>query len=519
MPRQLPLHPLGLALSPALTLYASNPETMRPAELVLPLAVWLVGVIGFGLLVWLWLRDVDAAAVVASVAALLTGGFGSARRLATSALGHAPGDVALGLLVVGWALAIGLAALALRRRPAAAASLKAPFNVVAAVMVLLPLGTAILRPALGPPALALPERERAALAQRDLYLVVLDGAGRGDVLGSRFGIDPATLTAPLEQLGFEVVPHARANYMRTLPALAALLNFEELDPAALADASSPAAALAGRIEQGRLLPLLARDGYAAYLVPAGFGTVDRLPGAARVAPASPGADGREALLDMTPLPVVFDALGVFDRAETQRERVRVWLEALRAPASRPGPKLVFAHLLAPHPPFVFGATGEPVLRGSEHAYDGSHFYLHSTPAVYRRGYAGQVTFLSRAVPPVLADILEEGREAPVVIVLGDHGPGLGLAHDSLERSDLEERFGVLLAAYLPPDLPRPDLPAGATPVDVLRIVLAHYWGYDLPEWPGRSYFNVESEPLGFVDVTERLGRGGGSQARPSPPRL
>ena len=33
---------------------------------------------------------------------------------------------------------------------------------------------------------------------------------------------------------------------------------------------------------------------------------------------------------MTPLPGVFDALGVFDRAETQRERVRFWLEALRA---------------------------------------------------------------------------------------------------------------------------------------------------------------------------------------------
>ena len=93
MPRQLPLHPLGLALSPALTLYASNPEAIRPVELVAPLAIWLVGVVGFGLLVWLWLRDVGASAVLASVAALLTGGFGSARRLATSVLGHAPGDL------------------------------------------------------------------------------------------------------------------------------------------------------------------------------------------------------------------------------------------------------------------------------------------------------------------------------------------------------------------------------------------------------------------------------------------
>ena len=514
MARQLPLHPLGLALSPALTLYASNPEAIRPVELVAPLAIWLVGVVGFGLLVWLWLRDVGASAVLASVAALLTGGFGSARRLATSVLGHAPGDLALAVLALCWALAIGLAALALRRRPAAAASLHAPFNVVAAVMVLLPIGTAILSPVVGPSPLVLPERARPALAQRDLYLVVLDGAGRGDVLASRFGIDARTLTAPLEQLGFEVVPRGRANYMRTLPALAALLNFAELDPVALGTASDPSAALASRIEQGRLLPLLAREGYAAYLVPAGFGTVDRLPGAARVAPAPPGADGREALLDMTPLPVLFDALGVFDRAEAQRERVRFWLDALRATARRPGPKLVFAHLLAPHPPFVFGAQGEPVLRGSAHAYDGSHFYLHSTPAVYRRGYAGQVAFLSRAVPPVLRAILEGAREAPVVLVLGDHGPGLGLAHDSLEHSDLEERFGVLLAAYLPPDLPRPALPPDATPVTLLRILLAHYWGYDLPAQPGRSYFNPESEPLGFVEVTDRLDGRGESRAAP-----
>ena len=84
MARQLPLHPLGLALSPALTLYASNPEAIRPVELVAPLAIWLAGVVGFGLLVWLWLRDVGASAVLASVAALLTGGFGSARRLAGS---------------------------------------------------------------------------------------------------------------------------------------------------------------------------------------------------------------------------------------------------------------------------------------------------------------------------------------------------------------------------------------------------------------------------------------------------
>ncbi|MCH8947918.1 MAG: hypothetical protein IH789_09880 [Acidobacteria bacterium] len=74
----------------------------------------------------------------------------------------------------------------------------------------------------------------------------------------------------------------------------------------------------------------------------------------------------------------------------------------------------------------------------------------------------------------MVKVVEGAREAPVVLVLGDHGPGLGLDHDSLEHSDLEERFGVLLAAHLPPDL------AGALTEEYRQLVGDHQRRIDTP---------------------------------------
>ena len=85
----------------------------------------------------------------------------------------------------------------------------------------------------------------------------------------------------------------------------------------------------------------------------------------------------------------------------------------------PGPKFVYAHLVAPHPPFVLNPDGS----------------FHSTTD--NSGYTNGITYLDKRVLDLVTKIISESRQPPIIIIQGDHGMG-----DT-------ERVDILNAYYLP----------------------------------------------------------------------
>jgi len=213
-----------------------------------------------------------------------------------------------------------------------------------------------------------------------------------------------------------------------------------------------------------------------------------------------------ALIDMTPLRHSNEAAtSMYTQRRKQLSTAFADLRALADPTE--SPRFVVAHILAPHPPFVFGPNGESVRMGHLYSFmDGSDYMTYvGPPEQYRKGYAGQAEFVEKQIIGVVDALLAVARPGPrpIIVIRGDHGSKVGLDQNSLARTDIQEVFPIL-NAYLVPDEIQKDLHPDITPVNSFRTILRDLFGEDLPPLPNRSWYSTFPLPYDFTEVTDRL---------------
>jgi hypothetical protein len=210
-------------------------------------------------------------------------------------------------------------------------------------------------------------------------------------------------------------------------------------------------------------------------------------------------------MNMTPLPLVANRL--YDMHEWHRERILYTFEQLPDASEAPGPTFVFAHIMAPHPPFVFGAGGEHIEPGLQFVLaDGSHLIGERgiSRDEYVAQYRGQVVFVNSQVQAAVDEILSNSQRPTVVVLQGDHGPGSMLDWSRPENTSFEERLSVLNAYYLPGG-GETRLYPGITPVNTFRVIFNHYFDTHLQLFDDKSYFSTADRPYAFMDVSDAVG--------------
>lgn len=175
------------------------------------------------------------------------------------------------------------------------------------------------------------------------------------------------------------------------------------------------------------------------------------------------------------------------------------LEQLNMVPSLESPKLVFAHITAPHPPFVFGPNGEP--RPAKSFKDGN--YYEGTTQEYIEGYRGQVAYLNQRLVEIIDHILENSDPEPIIILQADHGPGAYLNWDSVEATCLQERMSILNAYYLPGQ-DCDQFPEAITPVNSFRLIFDRYFNTGVGFTSDQSYFSLWSAPYELIDITDSI---------------
>lgn len=367
------------------------------------------------------------------------------------------------------------------------------------------------RVSVSPTALALPQPVLPASAPSksplpDLYCIVLDAYGRQDVLQALFGIDNEPFLKALEQRGFFVARKSRANYLQTPLALAAALNLDYL-PAFLPQGRSQEDA-SHLLDKSRTAALLRKEGFRYLSVPTGVVqtaiesadlTLDQFDGV--VATLTP-LD--RLVIQKTPLAFLL----VNENAAFDEHRARL-LSALEknlpAAAALPYPKFVFAHILAPHPPFVFGPNGEARIpdRAAFTIGDATDYGKRGSHEIYRKSYADQLTFLNQKVLESL-DAIKKNQTRPAVIVLmGDHGSRMETDWKSLERTNLKEPFANLMAVATPDGGAGALLGDSVSSINVFRLLLTRYYNQNFPRLPDRSYYSTLEKPFALTDVTDK----------------
>jgi hypothetical protein len=188
--------------------------------------------------------------------------------------------------------------------------------------------------------------------------------------------------------------------------------------------------------------------------------------------------------------------------ETHRNRTLNIFDHLAEVNQQDGDYLVLAHIVAPHPPFVFGPDGERMPHeGSFTMHDGSNFP--GTQAEYIRNYRDQVQFISTQMLQAIDEILASAETPPIIILQADHGPGAYLNWDDIHSTDLDERFAILNAIYLPGEN-LVALPSNLSPVNTFRFVFNAYFSTDFHLLPDRSFFSSFETPYDLIEVTDLL---------------
>jgi hypothetical protein len=194
--------------------------------------------------------------------------------------------------------------------------------------------------------------------------------------------------------------------------------------------------------------------------------------------------------------------GPYDRA-VLRQHTLYEFRVLDLLADDPGPKFVFAHFLAPHPPYVFHPDGsfveqEPLATEDE-----------------RAGYIRQMQYVNRRILELVDRLLDApADQQPIVILQADEGP-FPARYDANEwrfdwhtatDEELVEKAGILNAYHLPGvDPETAGLYPTITPVNSFRVVFNTYFGTDLPLLPDRIFAHTsQQEFYDFFEVTDRV---------------
>lgn len=326
----------------------------------------------------------------------------------------------------------------------------------------------------------------------DIYFIILDGYSRADTLEA-MGYDNSPFLQSLEQMGFYVVKCSSSNYRSTLLSMPSIFNMEYLHdflPFTGEDNSS-VPLLSKFLIHNRVRSELEKLGYTIISFETGYEWNEWKDADYFLAPNNNSVLRTMFVPYLTQFEYMFlqnTALGPFvenskfgtTRYNDLYERVNFTLEELPNTVSLKGPKFVYAHILAPHYPFIFLPDGS---LNSDPRYYTSEEGTPSDPELTRIGYINNVQFLNSRVSDILQTILQNSTAPPVIIIQGDHG------HIIPER-----RFNNLSAFYLPnvkSDLLYPEMSS----VNTFRVVFNAYFGTEFELLKDTSFDAHIGEPL------------------------
>lgn len=318
----------------------------------------------------------------------------------------------------------------------------------------------------------------------DIYLILLDGYTRSDILRDHYNFDNTAFLQELENLGFYVAECAQSNYPSTKLSVTSVFYAKYHDLPYLSPVSSSLVIETVRSLGYEVITFenrsnghfdikedvrLSRHQMA-------IGKIDLTGGL---------SEFEVMLLETSYLRLAYDMPQLFPGLDAQLlhetefyehyQQVNFILKELQRLPETEGPKFIFAHILVPHPPFIF-------------APDGKFQWADDRVAGYNRN----VQFIDSHIVPVVDTIIKKSKTPPVIIIMGDHGPFGNQVTPSMRLA--------ILNAYYVNDEAKKDLYESITPINSFRVVFNNYFGTNYPLLEDLSYFaysmdNLNSESL------------------------
>lgn len=500
-------HVFLFSIYPAVFLWANNAGQVRAVEVLLPAVMTTAGALAF----WLILTSLmglnrTKASILTSCALVMFFSYGQTRSLveklsiagvnvgsnwyffpfwcllglsillAVSRLQRSLSSVTRLLSALACALLVVSLVAAGAHLPAASSGRQAP----------LPRDPIRVAPADPRPRVPTTVDEQGSLP--DIYYVILDGYANARTLKRVYNYDNSPIREYLQGQGFTLPTNSRANYSVTKFSLASSLNMTYLNHVSdmVQKGQDENQVTKAMIQQNEVMRFLKHRGYKFVLIGYGWATTSH----------SPYADHGDYCRGLTEFEIMYirtTALQPFEwhlTIPSYKKGVECVLDRLTEAYRTPGPKFVFAHVMLPHPPFIFAPK------------DGSDFTFSLGPNDWRnkKAYVNQVRYLDDKLKHFVHQTLHHSRIEPIIILQGDHGPQSFGEVIGTQVEHVCEKLGILNAYHLPAGGAHL-LYDSISPVNSFRLILSHYFGAHYPLLADRSFLIPYPYTCKFVDVS------------------
>lgn len=337
----------------------------------------------------------------------------------------------------------------------------------------------------------------------DIYYIVLDGYMRSDLLKEIFSYDNSSFSQFLKETGFFTATKSTSNYPYTMLSLASSLNMNYVN-------SIEDQAVSAQPDYTLIFPLIYSNQVGRLLKSAGYrfvqvgswwdGTNKSL--TAETVLTWRQGKHNEDFIQLLLKTTIFYALtgGDANTLQIENSRQASLFEFKEVPhiAGQNQPTFVLAHIILPHPPYVFGSNGDMVIP-PETGW---------TSDTSQKAYLNQLIFLNTKLEGLVNDILRNSRVPPIIVIQSDHGWAWAVGWDLYpqktisDKFDFRQIFGIFNAYYLP-GVSKSLLYDAITPVNTFRLIFNAYFGTNLPMLQDRNFFSdYYKSPYKFINVTE-----------------
>lgn len=343
-------------------------------------------------------------------------------------------------------------------------------------------------------------RNTSILQGRDIYYIILDGYASSRTLFEIYNYNNQNFIESLIKKGFYVPRKSQSNYPLTHLSLASSLNmnyinyFSDIIGLESSDVTLPYQ----MIKNSKVMNYLKLKGYKFIHLSSGWGPTNRN----RFADLDFHSwKGFEFLMVLAHSTINNPFFEKYIRNDLRKSKLNTFSK-LADLSKIKDPKFIFAHIISPHPPFLFDINGEQV----------PHTGLSMFGDVWgdREKYLNQLIFINKKVEELIDQLLLRSLVPPIIILQADHGPAstfaLNDSSDVYMPTDvtLKERMGIFNAYYLP--LTNHELLYDSiTPVNTFRLIFNLYFNSNYELLNDQSYWSSYYRPYDFNNVTDRLG--------------
>ena len=157
------------------------------------------------------------------------------------------------------------------------------------------------------------------------------------------------------------------------------------------------------------------------------------------------------------------------------------------------PKFVFAHIMLPHAPYIFGPNGESVVPGNS---------LDGMPWDPRKAHLDQIKFANQKINTLVKSLLSYNSNS-IIIIQGDTGSYFENSYGSSSNKVVIERMSNLNAIYMPKNS-YDSFKEISTPVNTFRIIMNEIFDENYEILPDKMYWSDSNSPYLHEDVTKLL---------------